>query len=362
MKQNNLTFLLATAVLGTLLFFGACKPDPEPVPGPEPTDIKAETPRYMAPYDGAVYITCYNPPSVIRFDTATQHITGICTLGQFHPEGICALNGKLYIASSNISDEAYNYTYDNKLYVVDIATMTLCDSIVVGLNPAKVMVLDDNHIVVNSQGDYPEMGGSVYGALHIVNVNNKEVSTIDLRVYNFDVYNGNIYGYLYTYGSSFGFYTINGATHQYSPILADWTHSDSPYGISVNKYNGDIIVTTDGQFRSHGECVVYTKDGTPRLSLEAGMLPSKAVALDADHLLVLDEGNWGNNEAEISYIDLADNQSLIPFFTNANGRGLGDVGQDLIVYGGKAYATVSMSNSIEVFNPRTGKSTHYSTN
>lgn len=71
---------------------------------------------------------------------------------------------------------------------------------------------------------------------------------------------------------------------------------------------------------------------------------------------VLNEGTWGSNNAEISLLDLASGEINTHWFSEANGRGLGDVAQDLIHYGGKLYVTVYMSNTIEVIDPATGKS------
>lgn len=351
MKRNLITLI---ALCTCALLWSSCKDEPEPE---QPVSISAESPRYLAAADGNIYVTCYRPRAVLRIDTATQQITGICHLGNFNPEGICVLGSSLYVASSNISDENYNYNYDNKIYVVDIATFNLTDSITVNLNPAKVMAVDNNHIVVSTLGDYPARGGSVYGKTQLINVSNKEVTDLDVNLYNFDVYNGQIYGYTDLY-SALAFFRVDGSTHQSTAILTDWNTSQMPYGISLNPYNGDLVVTTNGNYRYAGDCYVYHNDLTQRMeAVELGMLPSKALALDADNLLVLNEGNWGNNEAELSLVDVNAGSATNNYFASANGRGLGDVAQDILQYGSKIYIAVTFSNSIEVVNPTTGLST-----
>lgn len=174
----------------------------------------AQNPRYIATSGQNLYVTCYNPPSVVSIDTLQKNVTATCLLGKYHPEGICALNGKLYIASSNISDENYNYSYNNKVYVVDIATFNLVDSITVGVNPALVKVLDANNIVVNSWGDY----GANPGGTYIIDVTTKNITQLDMALFNFDIYQGNIYGYTSPYAAS-KFYKINGATRESTEIL-----------------------------------------------------------------------------------------------------------------------------------------------
>ena len=77
-----------------------------------------------------------------------------------------------------------------------------------------------------------------------------------------------------------------------------------------------------------------------------------------DHgAIVLNEGGWGNNEAELSVIDYSNMSITNSAFAKLNGRGLGDVAQDVVVYGGKIYVSVWGSNTIEVLDRKTGKST-----
>ena len=82
--------------------------------------------------------------------------------------------------------------------------------------------------------------------------------------------------------------------------------------------------------------------------------------VETGHALVLNEGLWGGNNASLSYLDLAAGTMENDWFGSANQRGLGDLGQDLLVYGTKAYVTVSESCSLEVIDTTTGLSTRIS--
>lgn len=322
--------------------------------------INAETPRNIIKgSDGNFYVTCYYPRSVVRYNPSEKRVTALCKLGNYQPEGLAEVNGKLYIASGYIQDENYNYLYDNKLYVVDISSFTLVDSVIVGRNPEKVRKLDDNHIVFNTLGDY----GNDQGGLWIMDVDTKTPTKMDVTLYNFDVYNGDIYGYTSIYsGDPLGFYKIDGTTHNSTTLGIDWTASDSPYGIGINQFNGDIIITSDGGYTANGDCYVFNSNGTLRNgSIQVGMLPCKIVALSNDNLIILNQGGWGSNNASISKVDISGNSADNSFFDNANSRGLGDVGQDMISDGDNAYITVSFSNSIERMNVNTGKSSRYAT-
>ncbi len=348
--------LVAVVTICTTMVFSSCKEEPENQQ-PTPINVSVETPRSIAQVDGNLYITCYYPQSVIRFDMAQQAVTGICNLGSFHPEGIAAVGNKLYIASSNISDESFNYHYDNKLYIVDIESFKIVDSVTVGINPSKVKKLDNNHIVFNTLGDYE----TDFGGLWVMNTNSKEITAVSTNLYNFDVYSGDIYGYTSPYGT-LGFYKINGSTLEATELGIQWNATDNPYGINVNPNNGNIIVLSDGNYTASGDCYVYSNNGDVRMNaVQLGNLPSKAVAVSGDDIIVLNEGNWGGNNAGVSRVNASTSTASANYFEDANGRGLGDVAQDIIIANGKAYITVSFSNSIEVMDVATGKSTRFPT-
>lgn len=77
---------------------------------------------------------------------------------------------------------------------------------------------------------------------------------------------------------------------------------------------------------------------------------------DSEHTAyLLNEGVWGGNDADLSLIDLDHGTLQNNYFSTQNGRGLGDLGQDLISYGTKLYCSVYTSNTIEVIDPTTGR-------
>lgn len=73
---------------------------------------------------------------------------------------------------------------------------------------------------------------------------------------------------------------------------------------------------------------------------------------------LLNEGNMGMNGASIDYFNYDDGVYTTDFFFKKNTgeiKELGDVGNDIKIYGNKAYATINASNIVEVFNVKTGK-------
>lgn len=73
-------------------------------------------------------------------------------------------------------------------------------------------------------------------------------------------------------------------------------------------------------------------------------------------VFVLNSGKWKANNASLTYYDFATSFASADLFLDKNNRGLGDTGQDMIVYGSKLYIAVSTSSIIEVVNAKTGVS------
>lgn len=73
---------------------------------------------------------------------------------------------------------------------------------------------------------------------------------------------------------------------------------------------------------------------------------------------LLNEGNMGSNKATLDYYDYASATYRRNIYADANPdvpKELGDVGNDLQLYGNKLYAVINCSNKIEVMDARTAK-------
>lgn len=65
-------------------------------------------------------------------------------------------------------------------------------------------------------------------------------------------------------------------------------------------------------------------------------------------LYVLNSGKYGNNNASLTYYDMETGAATQGVFAAVNGMGLGDTGQDMIIYGSKMYIAVYNSGVIFV--------------
>lgn len=240
-------------------------------------DMGNRNPRHIAADGGKLYITCYNPCSVVRIDTATLAIEATCNLGEFHPEGIAIAQGKAFVASQVTADYS---TYDSVLYVIDLASFANPQTVTVGLNPGMVKKINDDKILVAYSGNYSD----IYGGSAIVDVNSLAVTQTYTELAGAAVYNGTIYAYAATWvedpstldwNQVVGFFTLDPATLSSTPI-SFLSGIDSPYGIDINPANGDIYVC-ESISGGNGDVHCYSLSGSKRFASEVGIFPKKVI-------------------------------------------------------------------------------------
>jgi DNA-binding beta-propeller fold protein YncE len=98
---------------------------------------------------------------------------------------------------------------------------------------------------------------------------------------------------------------------------------------------------------------------------EGEVLPPEVIPVEppgeADALLgfyLLNEGNMGSNKSTLDYFDFATGEYHRNIYADANPsvpKELGDVGNDLAIYGSRLYAVINCSNKVEVMDARTAR-------
>ena len=246
-------------------------------------DLGTRGPRYMAAAGGKLYITCYNPASVIRIDTATLQVEATCPLGAYNPEGVAIAADKLFVVSSWIGNSQSEITYDNKVYVVDLATFADATPIVVGTNPQTIMSIDNTHLIVNCWGEWDMENATTNGeGSAIIDATTLSVTQTGQPLTRMTTCNGTVYGCVSTYDASWDMTTsyvkMDPETLATTPILTS-CGINNPYCIAVHPATGDIFVGTDGNYYTNGDLYCFSHDNTLRWKREVGMLPSKVVFL-----------------------------------------------------------------------------------
>src|SRR4051812_46972655 len=71
---------------------------------------------------------------------------------------------------------------------------------------------------------------------------------------------------------------------------------------------------------------------------------------------VLNEGLFNKNNSMLSYYDFSTGTVSTDYFAKANsGTGLGDTGNDMVIYGGKLYIVMNESSVLTVADARTAQ-------
>ncbi|HMN33523.1 MAG TPA: DUF5074 domain-containing protein [Chitinophagaceae bacterium] len=82
---------------------------------------------------------------------------------------------------------------------------------------------------------------------------------------------------------------------------------------------------------------------------------SQNIDLNNHGILILNEGAYGNNNAEISYLDLKNNQIQNGIFKTQNKLPLGDVAQSITLINGQYFIGVNNSNKVVVIDTQQHK-------
>lgn len=216
-------------------------------------------PRHLVAEGNYVYVSAYNGV-VYAIDTKTLEVAKTCKVSGANPEGICAIDGKLYVANSG----GLNYpNYDSTLSVINTKTMTEESVLTVGLNPCRVERINNSLLCVQVIGNYVDVAGK----LVIINVNDLSVSkTINVSASNFIVNNGSLIGYATTYDAnwtpSVEFFKTDDSFEMQSFAIQDSNQLVTPYSLAVNATNGNIYVGDAVDYTTTGALMSFKADGS----------------------------------------------------------------------------------------------------
>ncbi len=241
--------------------------------------LPQKQPRCIAFLDGKAYLSCFDG-DVVRIDTATLEVDATLHTGP-NPEGICACNGKIYVANSGGLNSP---NYGNTVSVIDPTSFTVVKDITVEINPTRIKSWQNSYLYVVSNGNYGMFPGHPnvpYTFQKIDSQTDEVVKTYDLEVLNFDIYQNLAYVYTYDYNTmtSAWIKVLNLETDEVvkEQFISDGTQLKTPYGIKVNPLNGDVYITDAGTFTTNGDVYCFDKDGKKKFSFEAGLNPSAMV-------------------------------------------------------------------------------------
>ena len=233
-------------------------------------------PRYFAPYNGKVYVTTLDG-NVVRIDTTSLSQDGITPVGP-NPEGIAAVNGKLYVANSG--GFLPDYTYNNTLSIVDIAGFREEMVLTVGLNPCFVHADSYGNVYLTYKGNYYD----VPDGFQQIDTKTNTVTDISHIPANQDfvIVGDSLYFYGVTYNpdystnNTFGIYNVKTKQLVNNRIITDGTNITTAYGIGVNEKTKEVYIS-DTDYSNPGTVYVFGEDGKKKNTLNVGVNACKFV-------------------------------------------------------------------------------------
>lgn len=327
-------------LLSLAAVFVACENEQgDPV---DPPYVYKAQPRYLAAYDGKVYVSYYDG-YVARIDTATLEVDAMVKVGR-NPEQLAVCDGYLYVANSGGMDYSTELGYDKTVSVLELSAFTEVEKIEVVCNPA-VVVACDGEVYVASYGNYYDIPSTLQrispdGTVAVV----EECSNMTEFCYSA----GRLYGFFSSYDENW-----NATTTYLSYGVADksvdspWIKDDflpAPYKVCSA---GDYLCVTSSDYINDGDAYLYNVDGTFVKMIPSGLNPVKMVTC-SDKCYVLNSGDWKSSNSSLTMHDVSTGATEQNYFESQNNRRLGNTANDIVVYGAKMYIAVSGESTIEV--------------
>ncbi len=199
-------------------------------------------------------------------------------------EGVAIENDKLYVANS-YNQSADKFEYFDEMFVIDLKSFTLSETLTVTTNP-NILAEEDDKIFVIGFGNYADKG---YELQMIDPKQGNKVTTLATAT---KMATGNDKVYLvnsvtdwstYTTTNTFFYYDIKAGRIVESSFMKDAPEalaSASIYMMAVDDETGDIYVATS-DYVTNGEVYRFKRDGSYVTKFNSGGInPYKAVFID----------------------------------------------------------------------------------
>ncbi|NTW50321.1 MAG: hypothetical protein HGB19_11455 [Chlorobiales bacterium] len=227
-------------------------------------------PRQITEYNGKLFVSCFND-YVAVINTTTLVVENWVAVGT-DPEGVVALNGKIYVANSRYGQATASVS------VINPTTMTVEDTFDAGNNLGDLEKDSYGDLYAISRGNYSD----VPPRLLVIDPVSKAVK----KTYDFDAQliavKGDS-GYVSVGGYDFGLgkfvskivaIDVNADTVTNNELIPA-SKFQNLYGVDVDPVSGDIYCTDSRDFVVSGDVFCFGTNGALKFSFKGGVNPSK---------------------------------------------------------------------------------------
>lgn len=232
-------------------------------------------PRYVTFYKNKAYVSRYDG-KISRIDTASmavdgelQLLNGTAAAGGL--EGLAVANGKLYVTNSD--HPFYVSGLKDKVTVIDLEKFVKLKDIAVGYNPVKIAAAGNGDLLVVSWGNYaniqPDLRRINSSTDLVTGTYNENVGPLTIDKNN---------AYIITDWNS-NLKSLDVATGGItSNFIKDGTSINTMYGVNVNTFNNNILVTDANYYNGNeGKAYCFGLNGKKKFEFVTAGLPQHAV-------------------------------------------------------------------------------------
>lgn len=238
-------------------------------------------PRYIAFHKDKAYV-CSFDGTVARIDTTSLEIEEYATVGR-NPDGICVQGDKLYVSNSGGLDWD-GIGVDNTVSVVSTEPFKEIKKIQVGYNPGRIRADNYGHVYVATRGK--DISAGDYNFVQIDTRADEVKQIYDEKVMNFAINDQLAYLYNFNYttqDSQIKVFNLQTGTTLREDFITDETEINTPYGIHVNPYSGNIYITDAYNYLVRGDVLCFNPQGKLIYRLtNIGQNPNTVVFSDKD--------------------------------------------------------------------------------
>lgn len=228
-------------------------------------------PRALESYNGKVYVTLLDG-YLARIDTTTLAIDKKIAVGP-NPEGVRAVNNKLYVANSG--GFVANYQFNNTVSVVD-PELTAKRDITVAVNPCELKLDKYNNLYLVSRGNYGLTSPSIPNILQQIDTNTDVVTKLDEgRSYSIFVEGDRVYMLKkeydsnYTPSSTFVYYDVLSKKVVEESFITDGTVIKDISFVKSEPISGDMYVLSSNG-TNNGDVYIFSSAGKLKSKSDVG--------------------------------------------------------------------------------------------